>query len=87
MAGALAILTAALLASTIAVPAAFARPARPMGGGSPSAPSIVVGDMTGWQIALIAPAVAVVAAALAVILDRPGLPASPRCAPGGPALL
>ena len=75
LASALAGLAAALLAATAAAPAAFALPVPPVGGGDgtvPPAPvqTVVVGGMPGWQIALIAVAAAVVAAAVAVLLDR-----------------
>jgi hypothetical protein len=67
----------AVLASTASVPAAFALPAPPAGGGpdttvSPPPPvhTVVIGGMPGWQIALIAAGAAVLAATLAVILDR-----------------
>jgi hypothetical protein len=67
----------AVLASTASVPAAFALPI-PSGGGPdttvppppPPVHTVVVGGMPGWQIALIAAGAAVLAAALAVILDR-----------------
>jgi hypothetical protein len=72
--GALAVLAAALLASTAMVPAAFALPIPPVGGGTVLPPltvrTVVVGGMPGWQIALIAAGAAVVAAAAAVSLDR-----------------
>ena len=73
----LAALASALLAVGIATPA-FAAGLRPPPGSlySPSAPpvtrthTVVVGGMPGWQIALIAVSAAVLAAAVAVILDR-----------------
>jgi len=73
----LAALGSALLAVGIATPA-FAAGLRPPPGSlySPPAPpvtrthTVVVGGMPGWQIALIAVSAAVLAAALAVILDR-----------------
>ena len=74
--GALAVLAVALLASTAMVPAAFALPVPPVGGGDgtllppPPVQTVVVGGMPGWQIALIAAGAAVAAAAVAVILDR-----------------
>jgi hypothetical protein len=71
LAGALAALVAVLLAAA-AAPAAFALPAPPQGGGTvPPLPVriVVVSGMPGWQIALIALAAAVAAAAT-VILDR-----------------
>src|SRR5450755_4354455 len=73
LACALAGLAAALLAAAAAAPAAFALPVPPGGGGDGTPPpvqTVVVGGMPGWQIALIAVAAAVVAAALAVFLNR-----------------
>jgi hypothetical protein len=75
LAGILAALATTLLATaTAAAPAAFALPIPPVGGGdgtlSPPAQTIVVGGMPGWQIALIAIAAAVLAAAIAVLADR-----------------
>jgi len=73
LAGALAALAAALLAAAAAAPAAFADPVPPMGGGTVAPPptvQVVAGGMPGWQIALIAIGAAVVAAAVAVFLDR-----------------
>jgi hypothetical protein len=75
LAGTLAGLVGALLAFTAASPAAFAERVPPPGsGGTVQAPpqvhTIVTGGMPGWQITLIAVAAAVVAAAVAVILDR-----------------
>jgi hypothetical protein len=75
LASALAALTAALLAATAAAPAAFALPVPPVGGGDGTVPqppvqTVVTGGMPGWQIALIAVAAAVVAAAVAVLADR-----------------
>jgi hypothetical protein len=68
---------AALLAVASAAPAAFALPAPPLGGGldttvplQPPVRTVVVGGMPGWQIVLIAAGAAVLAAALAVMLDR-----------------
>jgi hypothetical protein len=75
-AGALAVLAVVLLAATAAVPAAFALPVPPIGGGTgpalapPEVRTVVVGGMPGWQIALIAAGAAAAAAAVAVILDR-----------------
>ena len=72
-------LLAALASATLAVGTAapaFAAGLRPPPGSlySPPAPpvthTVVVGGMPGWQIALIAVSAAVLAAALAVILDR-----------------
>jgi hypothetical protein len=71
--------TCAVLAFADAVPAAFAAtPVPPPGGQYGPAPStpgtitrvITVGGMPGWQIALIAVAAALAAAAVAVIVDR-----------------
>jgi hypothetical protein len=74
LASALAALAAALLAATAAAPAAFALPVPPVGGGDGTPPplpvQVVAGGMPGWQIALIAIAAAIVAAAVAVFLDR-----------------
>jgi len=69
-------LTGALLAFTAAAPAAFAVHEPPTDGpaGPAQAPphlhTIVVGGMPGWQITLIAVAAALLAAAMAVIVDR-----------------
>jgi hypothetical protein len=75
-------MVAAVAASALAVPAAFATIAPPAPPG-PTAPvtgaitkhppavhTVVVGGMPGWQIALIAAGAAVLAAALAVVVDR-----------------
>ncbi len=75
LAGIVAVLATTLLATaTAAAPAAFALPEPPVGGGdgtlSPPAQTVVVGGMPGWQIALIAIAAVVLAAAIAVVLDR-----------------
>jgi hypothetical protein len=76
LAGILAGVTGALLALTAASPAALAVNVPPPGGGAgtvqpPSqVQTIVTGGMPGWQIALIALAAAVIAAAVAVIADR-----------------
>jgi hypothetical protein len=72
---ALAGLAVALLASGAASPAAFARPAPPRlptepVPAAPQVHTIVAGGMPGWQIALIAAGAAVLAAVLAVVLDR-----------------
>ena len=73
---ALATLAGALVAGTAAAPAALAVRVPPPGGygGTVQAPpqvhTIVTGGMPGWQIALIALAAALVAAAAAVLLDR-----------------
>jgi hypothetical protein len=74
LAGILAALATTLLATAATTaPAAFALPIPPVGGGGtlpPSVQTIVVGGMPGWQIALIAIAAAVLAAAIAVLADR-----------------
>jgi hypothetical protein len=71
LACALAGLATALLGTAAAAPAAYALPFPPAGGGTPpQAHTVVAGGMPGWQIALIALAAAVVAAAVAVLLDR-----------------
>ena len=75
LAGILAALATTLLATAAtAAPAAFALPEPPVGGGdgtlSPPVQTVIVGGMPGWQIALIAVAAAVLAAAAAVLLDR-----------------
>jgi len=72
---AVATLAGAVLALAVASPA-FARPWPPPG--VPTAPAdtqttvrvITTGGMPGWQIALIAAAAALIAAALAVLLDH-----------------
>ena len=75
-AGILAGLAGALLAFTAACPAAFATHVPPPGGHSgtvqppPQVHTIITGGMPGWQITLIAVAAAIVAATVAVILDR-----------------
>ena len=73
LAGILAALATTLLATATAAPAAFALPEPPMGGGDGTLPppvQTVIGGMPGWQIALIAVTAAVLAAAVAVFLDR-----------------
>jgi hypothetical protein len=78
LAGIVAGLAGALLALTAASPAAFAEHVPPAGGhgGPVQAPPqthtiiIIAGGMPGWQITLIAVAAAVVAAIVAVFLDR-----------------
>jgi hypothetical protein len=66
-----------MLAATAAAPAALAVQAPPPGTGDqtgPAAPAVVhtvtVGGTPGWQIALLAVGAALVAAAIAVLLDR-----------------
>jgi hypothetical protein len=73
--GGLAGLAGVLLTFTAKPPAAFATRVPPAGGagGQPPPPqvhTIVTGGMPGWQIALIAIGAALVAATLAVLLDR-----------------
>ena len=73
---ALVTLAGALLAFTAATPAALAIRVPPPGGTAgpvqapPQVQTIVAGGMPGWQIALIATAAALAAAAVAVLLDR-----------------
>ena len=79
IAGALAGLACAWIGLAVAAPAAFAMTVPPFGGSgavtTPAPPpvqvhTVVVGGMTGWQIALIAVGAALVAATIAVLLDR-----------------
>lgn len=76
LAGVLASLPAALLALTVMAPAASAARTPPFGGliergNQPAAVhAIVIGGMPGWQITLIAVAAALIAATMAVIVDR-----------------
>jgi hypothetical protein len=73
---ALATLAGALLAFTAASPAALAIRVPPPGENAgpvqapPQVQTIVVGGMPGWQIALIAAAAALAAAAIAMLADR-----------------
>jgi hypothetical protein len=73
---ALATLAGALLAFTAAAPAALAIRVPPPGGTAgpvqapPQVHTIVAGGMPGWQIALIAAAAALAAAAVAILVDR-----------------
>jgi hypothetical protein len=74
LAAALAAVICAVLASAAVVPAASAMIPIPPGGG-PAAPApavrvITEGGMAGWQIALIALGAALVAATVAVLVDR-----------------
>ena len=71
-------LAGALLAFT-AAPAAFAKPVPPSAGSGAASPpfyppvqihTVVMGGMSGWQIALIAIGAALFAATAAVLLDR-----------------
>lgn len=74
----LAAMLAALAASALAAPAAFATIAPPAPASQTipitkqpaSVHTVMVGGMPGWQIALIAAGAAVLAAALAVAVDR-----------------
>ena len=79
IAGILAGLACAWLGLAVAAPAAFAMPLPPGGSGggatTPAPPpvqvhTVVMGGMTGWQIALIAIGAALLAATVAVLLDR-----------------
>ena len=77
LAAVLAGLGGAALASIIVAPAAFAVREPPPGGGggapaslAPDTVAVVAGGMPGWQIALIAVGAALLAAVLAVLLDR-----------------
>jgi|SoiMetStandDraft_2_1073263.scaffolds.fasta_scaffold232158_3 hypothetical protein len=70
-------LAAALVACTAAAPAALAVRVPPPGMGDPGGRvvrppvhTVIVGGMPGWQIALIAVGAALLAAVLAVLLDR-----------------
>jgi len=73
----LAAVAVALLAGLLAAPAAFASEAPPPGLGDTSTPAattvvhtVTVGGTPGWQIALFIVAAAVLAAVVAVVLDR-----------------
>jgi hypothetical protein len=73
--GVVAALGGTLLSLAVAAPAAFAAPATfpppdPPPGQESVTHAIVVGGMPGWQITLIAAAAALVAAIVAVLLDR-----------------
>ena len=79
IAGALGGLACACLVLAVAAPAAFAMTVPPFGvSGAVTTPAppqvqvhtVVVGGMAGWQIALIAVGAALVAATIAVLLDR-----------------
>ena len=68
-------LAASVLVALTGATAAFAYPVPPSGGTAgpvqpPTVHTIVTGGMLGWQIALIAIDAAILAAALAVTLDR-----------------
>jgi hypothetical protein len=72
-----AVLFGCMLACTAAAPAAFATLEPPPGTGDqpiPAGPPVVhtvtVGGTPGWQIALLAAGAAIIAAAVAVLLDR-----------------
>jgi hypothetical protein len=85
LAGILAALATALLTvAAAASPAAFADPVPPLGGGGTVAPPppvqvVVAGGMPGWQIAIGA---AILAAAVAVFLDRARTARRHQAAPG-----
>jgi len=83
MAVLLAGLAAAFLAFGAASPAAFARPApQSVESGVPAhVHTVVTGGMPGWQIALIAVGTALLAAVLAVLLDRARAARRPSTAP------
>jgi hypothetical protein len=79
IAGALTGLAGACLVLAVAAPAAFAMTVPPFGvSGAVTTPApppvqvhtVVVGGMAGWQIALIAVGAALVAATIAVLLER-----------------
>jgi peptidoglycan/LPS O-acetylase OafA/YrhL len=88
LAGILAALATVLLTvAAAAAPAAFADPVPPIGGGGTVAPPppaqvVVAGGMPGWQIALIAVGAAILAAAVAVFLDRARTARRHQAAPG-----
>jgi hypothetical protein len=69
-------LAATVLAITAGAPAAFAYPIPPHGGPTgpvrtpPTVHAVVVGGMPGWQITVIAAGAAILAAILAVAIDR-----------------
>jgi hypothetical protein len=71
-----AVVLGSMLALTAASPAAFAVNEPPTGGGgtplenTPVVHTITVGGTPGWQIALLAVGAAIVAAFIAVLLDR-----------------
>lgn len=72
---ALATLASALLAFTAAAPAALAIRVPPPGGSRfhparPATVTVVAGGMPGWQIALIAVGAALLAATVALVVDR-----------------
>jgi hypothetical protein len=87
LAAVLAALPGALLAFTATSPAAFAIRVPPPGGFTgpvqppPQMHTGVVGGMPGWQITLIAAGAALLAAVLAVILDRSRAARQPKTAP------
>jgi hypothetical protein len=77
IAAALAGLACAWIGLAVAAPAAFAMTVPGGSGGGVTTPAppvqvhtVVVGGMTGWQIALIAIGAALLAATVAVLLDR-----------------
>jgi len=71
-----AIVLGSMLALTAAAPAAFATRVPPVGNysvvpaGPPVVHTVTVGGTPGWQIALLAVGAAIVAAFIAVLLDR-----------------
>ena len=82
----LATLAGALLAFTAASPAAFAVHVPPPGGFTgpvppPQVQTVVAGGIPGWQVTAIAAAAALLAAMLAVILDRSRAARQPQTAP------
>ena len=72
LAAALAAITCTLLASAAVMPAAWAVNEIPPGGPAqpPATAAAIAGGMPGWQITLIALGAALVAATVAVLLDR-----------------
>jgi hypothetical protein len=81
-------LATAVLALAAMAPAAFANRVPPVGGAGGPVPlpreihTIVIGGMPGWQIILIAATAALLAAALAVFLDRAWAARRDTAAPG-----
>ena len=63
--GGVAVLAGAASAATTMLPAGETG-----GGAAPAGPTVVVGGMPGWQIALIAVGAALTAAVIAVLVDR-----------------
>ncbi|HUL26244.1 MAG TPA: hypothetical protein VLW44_10820 [Streptosporangiaceae bacterium] len=85
---ALAGLAAAALALATLAPSAFANRVPPVGGAGgpipvqPQIHTVVIGGMPGWQIILIAATAALLAAAVAVFLDRAWAARRDTAAPG-----